>query len=528
MARSLMELYGGGMTGPTTNYQLGGRIASAQRGREYQGETRALRDAIEADAKERGKYGLWGDIASFVTNLVVPGAGGFTKAAVESGYDPASFEGGKYFQETRERAGEAGEEWKKGILERGVVDIGKSLVMPEVYAKAGETLGKSADWLGATFGKAGMEDPVAAQQLLTPQASGMFDSKLPFSMADPSAAVSAAVPSAAVSAAAPSAAQGIGAYAGTSAQNLAMAEKLGLDLTGGQTVRSGFEAGGYGPWDTMAGEWYKDLFPSRPTTVQGMMRQQENIGGGFRGGGLINYMVPKMQGGGTTSQHGYNPTLDPMGTQYGYGTATDTLGALKQMGMAGIAADPKLAQYMGDLPQFSMGYEQQLGDIKTGAQAGLFGLAGPMGPAATSFAGEGASGVAKQTARKGIEEQYGTQRRGVVEGYQADVLAGIRDIERKGEFEFQSPWGKTGETEEDWRRRTAAEQDLLAAQGTQLYSQQGLYGLQDPTQGQTGMPGQQQPQQQWGQAQWGQQGQQQQQNPWQQQQQQTTTGWPTG
>ena len=27
MARSLMELYGGGMGGPTTNYQLGGRIA---------------------------------------------------------------------------------------------------------------------------------------------------------------------------------------------------------------------------------------------------------------------------------------------------------------------------------------------------------------------------------------------------------------------------------------------------------------------------------------------------------------------
>jgi len=297
-----------------------------------------------------------------------------------------------------------------------------------------------------------------------------------------------------------------------------MGKKLGLDLTGGQTVRSGFEAGGYGPWDTMADEWYKELFPSRPTTVQGMIRQQENIGGGFRGGGLINYMVPKMQGGGTTSQHGYNPTLDPMGTQYGYGTATDPLGALKQMGMHGIAADPNLAQYMGDLPQFGMGYEQQLGDIKTGAQTGLFGLAKPTGPAVTTFAGEGASGVAEQKARQGIMQQYGTQRRGVVEGYQADVLAGIRDIEQKGEFEFQSPWGKTGETEEDWRRRTAAEQDKLAADAAQLYNLGDNYGLQDPTQGQTGMPGQQQ--------QWGQQGQQQQ-NPWQQQQQQTS-GWVGG
>jgi hypothetical protein len=32
--------------------------------------------------------------------------------------------------------------------------------------------------------------------------------------------------------------------------------------------------------------------------------------------------------------------------------------------------------------------------------------------------------------------QFGRQQRGVVEGYQADVLAGIQDIERKGEFEF--------------------------------------------------------------------------------------------
>ncbi|SVE03012.1 uncharacterized protein METZ01_LOCUS455866, partial [marine metagenome] len=184
------------------------------------------------------------------------------------------------------------------------------------------------------------------------------------------------------------------------------------------------------------------------------------------------------------------------------------------------------------LPQFGMGYEQQIGDIRTGAQKGLMGLAQPTAPAATSFAGEGASGVAQQQARTGMMQQYGTQRRGVVEGYQADVLSAISDIEHKAGFEFQSPWEQTGETEEDWRRRTAAEQDLLTQQGAQLYSQQGLYGLQDPTQGQpgmggtTGLPGQQQQQQQWGQTPWGQS--QQQQNPWQQQQQQTTTGWPTG
>ena len=32
MARSLMDLYGGGMGGPATNYQLGGAIAQSRRG----------------------------------------------------------------------------------------------------------------------------------------------------------------------------------------------------------------------------------------------------------------------------------------------------------------------------------------------------------------------------------------------------------------------------------------------------------------------------------------------------------------
>ena len=40
--------------------------------------------------------------------------------------------------------------------------------------------------------------------------------------------------------------------------------------------------------------------------------------------------------------------------------------------------------------------------------------------------------------------EQGRQRRGVVEGFQADLLSGIRDIEQKGEFTFgQGPGGKT-------------------------------------------------------------------------------------
>ena len=43
MANSLMELYGGGMTGRPTNYQLGGRIARSNLERAVSRETRALK-----------------------------------------------------------------------------------------------------------------------------------------------------------------------------------------------------------------------------------------------------------------------------------------------------------------------------------------------------------------------------------------------------------------------------------------------------------------------------------------------------
>jgi hypothetical protein len=281
--------------------------------------------------------------------------------------------------------------------------------------------------------------------------------------------------------------EGLGAYTGAAAQNLAMAEKLGLDLSGGQTVRGAFEAGGYGPWETHAGEWYGSLFPDSGIQLAGT--RGGGLGGvSLKGGGLIDYTIPRMQGGGMTSQHGYSGvTADPMGAQYGYGTAIDPMGALKQMGMAGITHDPRFQKYMGDLPQWAMGYEQKLGDVRTGAQQNLMSLANPTAPAAISFAGAGADTLAQQQARQGITQQYGTQRRGITEGFHADVLSAVRDIERKGEFEFQSPWAAAGMTEQEWRSKTRAEQDKLAADAAQLYSSEGNYGLLDPTQEQTGI-----------------------------------------
>jgi hypothetical protein len=147
-----------------------------------------------------------------------------------------------------------------------------------------------------------------------------------------------------------------------------------------------------------------------------------------KGGGLIDYTIPQMQGG-------------------GYATATDPVGALQQMGMGDIAADERLQEYLTDLPQFGQGYEQQIGDIRTGAQTGLFGLTQQAGaaPAATSFAGAGAPQTAMQRQREQMMTKYGQQKRGVVEGYQADLLSAIRDIEEKGEFEFGVGAGTKGQ-----------------------------------------------------------------------------------
>jgi hypothetical protein len=132
--------------------------------------------------------------------------------------------------------------------------------------------------------------------------------------------------------------------------------------------------------------------------------------------------------------------------------------------------------------------------------------------------GFGRSGIGSQqleSAMTGLTTDIDRQRRGVVESYQADLLGSIRDIEQKGEFTFATgptPWETLGITEEEYNKQMQEQQQALLA-GV------GDIGLLDPTQGQTGMPGQQQ--------QWGQQGQQQQ-NTWQQQQQQTTSGWPYG
>jgi hypothetical protein len=195
--------------------------------------------------------------------------------------------------------------------------------------------------------------------------------------------------------------------------------------------------------------------------------------GGFgpfqmRGGGLIN-MMPQYQYGGFVKEaekerfdamniptsftdptdEMRQPSMNLPNTTFGpsappapfvpsYGTATDVQGALTQLGMTDVALDPRLQQFMGDLPDFQMGYAQQIGDIYSGAQQAARGMRAQQRQSAgqRGFAGSGIGQRQAQQAFGDLRSDVARQRRGVVEGFQADLLSAIGDIERKGEFEF--------------------------------------------------------------------------------------------
>ena len=152
MARSLMELYGGGMSGPSTDYQLGGRIASARRGSGYQREMKGLREAAEEAQRRQKKSGMWGSIGTFVGgtlgNLVLPGFGtaigaGLGRAIGEQsggGMRAVDVSGGKYMLEKRKDIEKAQRDYRRGGTERALVSGAMAGIMPEVYGAAGKWL----------------------------------------------------------------------------------------------------------------------------------------------------------------------------------------------------------------------------------------------------------------------------------------------------------------------------------------------------------------------------------------------------
>ena len=454
MARSLMELYGGGMTGPTTNYQLGGRIARARRGSEYQGEQRRLREQAEKAARRQKRAGglgsLLGKVGAVAGSFIpIPGVGTALGSAIGSGLGAAAGRAlgestytrpgvgeGKYLQKSRGDVKDYIDIFKESQGERalteGLTAAYKSYAPS--FTDLARDFGIGGKKFAAEITKKGIEaDPTLANReaflTTTPSEESLLDF-LP---------MEAPVR--------PDVGLGLGEI---------LPDEIDLDVDVPAMVGPEME---YNPLSFS----YDDMI--RYGNYQGPMMSR-------KGGGLIDYMVPQMQGG-------------------GYATATDPMEALRQMGMGDIAEDVRLQDYLTDLPQFGQGYEQKIGDIRTGAQTGLFGLTqqAQAAPAATSFAGAGAPQTAMQRQREQMMTKYGQQKRGVVEGYQADLLSAIRDIEERAEITFGSGAGTKGQgTVSGWPSQEAYDNWVAAGADINALTAYGWSGTGDPhTQyGQTG------------------------------------------
>lgn len=500
-----MELYGGGMVGNRTNYQLGGRIASARRRRDYQGEMRELdRAAREAQRKQSRASGLGsilGTVGSIAGSFIpIPGVGTALGSAIgsaaggglgrllgESTYQGTKVQGGKYAQESRGNLQGSVDDFKRSMGERA---LGQGLRSGLGTFISSGGIGETKDFLARKYG---IDPGGRFASKVTEQ--GMADN--PFlSMEDANIDMS-----------------------------VAAEDGILQDLTDDQ-LRD-FLPSNYDPLPTPV----RPNVPIEPETVNMLSNQtMENIDledypqvyelqdllrrpttdpgfdtdfYNFKGGGMVN-MMPQYENGGMIDEtkggmRAENERRRRMGlpintysdTQYqqqqalnqstglpqgqftlfsqprdyrtsGYGTSTDTMGALRQMGMSDVALDPRLQEFMGDLPQFGMGYAQQVGDIYGGAKQAARGMRGQQMQAAgqRGFAGSGIGQRQTQQAFGDLRTDVARQRRGVVEGFQADLLGAIGDIEAKGEFEFGTSPEAMGAVVKDSlsRIRDAAEQ----------------------------------------------------------------------
>lgn len=449
-----MELYGGGMVGNRTNYQLGGRVAASRRGREYAGEIRRLNEAAERAQRRQGRASSLGNILGTVGSIAgslipIPGVGtavgaaigsavggGLGRLAGESTYQGTKVEGGKYAQQSRRNLQGSVDDFKSSIGERA---LGQGLRsgLSTFISQGG------ADYLKAKFGQAQPVGLQAPEELL--------DININQPITDVSERVR----------------QSIRPDTPISMDNILMEGDLNFtdlsEIT--DTPLTDFSYDDLVQYGTFQGPTM-DFMPA------------------MRGGGMVN-MMPKYEYGGFVKEaekerfdamnrptsfgnqpnsagenRGFMPPPPvpptttftppaPPASPYvsGYGTATDVQGALSQLGMEDIYNDPRFAEYAGDLPDFQMGYAQQVGDIYAGGQQAARGMRAQQRQAAgqRGFAGSGIGQRQAQQAFGDLTTDIARQRRGVIEGFQADLLSAVEDIERKGEFEFGS--GPTSTTE---------------------------------------------------------------------------------
>ncbi len=459
-----MELYGGGMVGNRTNYQLGGRVAASRRNREYAGEIRRLNEAAEKAARRQSRASSLGNILGTVGSIAgslipIPGVGtavgaaigsavggGLGRLAGESTYQGTKVEGGKYAQDSRRNLQGSIDDFKSSMGERALgqgLRSGLSTFISQGgvdYLKAKFTPAEEMLSAGAM--------PVNKEAIET--AKKAYEETTPLKISNPRV------------------------NALFDPNSIAAQETASLETLRNRASQF-VDPSPFTPFQDIP----LDVIPETPMPDIDFsyddLIQYGNFQGpsmdflpAMRGGGMVN-MMPQYQYGGFVKEAEkerfdamniptsftdptdemrqpstnlpnttFGPSAPPAPFVPSYGTATDVQGALTQLGMTDVALDPRLQQFMGDLPDFQMGYAQQIGDIYSGAQQAARGMRAQQRQAAgqRGFAGSGIGQRQAQQAFGDLRSDVARQRRGVVEGFQADLLSAIGDIERKGEFEF--------------------------------------------------------------------------------------------
>ena len=489
-----MELYGGGMVGKSNNYQLGGRIARSKRGREFQAEIADLKRKAERDAENRSFRGKIGSVGKLVGNLIAPGFGDIIDTTIQSGYKAKDYSGGKYAQGIRDDLTQQSEDYKSSVFERGLVGGLQTALMPEVYSGIKEELGKGVDWLKGLKKAKASEVATQAADIAgaTPDfaagfgtapvhqggmAASGFKLSAPPQLGNPMQGVMGSLEAPAFQ---PEFGtnQGLlgffdpyedfsgtlldGMYdIGVTAQRRPLGRKGGMipKYPHGGPVHTNMSAEALAKMQQQqalpAAEQTSTVSNYASSAVSPMSTQTTPTMGGIdtealsglsaSGFNMGDFLGGAVLGDGSGVDLGLQeqmssltaPPPSPQGQASGqYGTAIGTMSALNQMGMGDIANDPRLQEYLKDLPQFGMGYRQQFGDIQSGGRQALSQMYAAQRNMGGGFAGAGAGAQAFGQQYGGLMDEQARKRRGVVEGFQSDLLGAISDIEDKGEFEF--------------------------------------------------------------------------------------------
>jgi hypothetical protein len=424
MANSLMELYGGGMAGKPTNYQIGGGstqpidkypiggyVSQAKIRSKYLSDYNKVKDAYDENIKNMGFWSNVGSIGGFLADLVVPGSGGIVKAGVEGMYRPQDIGDVDFALGEKEQAQEISDAYRKGILERGLASSLSSLMMSDIYKDMGEKV------------KTGYEE--------IPQRVTDWGADKPMYLGEEGARRF-----------------GIG---GDEYAKTIMERSRNIDYQPGDF--DPFDVDAWSSWDgyqkrggqipQMQGGGPTDLTPDLSNTDWNALQGFQVFGSGnplfgkdTDWSGLPIEGMPRDTTTTTTKTPGSAGTFSPYGD---YGKQRSVEGALIAAGMGDKMKDPEFEKYMKYFPTFDMGYEQKIADYRTGAQGSLFGMTAPMGAGETTFSGSGAVKKARETGRKQTTDIYGRQERGVGEEYIKDVLAALTAAETAKNGAFEAP-----------------------------------------------------------------------------------------